>query len=82
MCRRRVKPLACERTTRRSVSRGRHRGEGGIVYAQTRKEVERLANGLAKAGIEVDRKVLADLAVHEPQAFGAIVEQAKGALAA
>ena len=38
-------------------------------------------NGLAKAGIEVDRKVLADLAVHEPEAFGAIVDQAKGALA-
>jgi large subunit ribosomal protein L20 len=30
----------------------------------------RLINGLAKAGIEVDRKVLADLAVHEPEAFG------------
>lgn len=38
-------------------------------------------NGLSLAGIEVDRKVLADLAVHEPAAFGAIVEQAKGALA-
>ena len=38
-------------------------------------------NGLAKAGIEVDRKVLADLAVHEPDAFSAIVDQAKGALA-
>src|SRR5210317_1046104 len=38
-------------------------------------------NGLAKAGIEVDRKVLADLAVHEPAAFGAIVDQAKAALA-
>ncbi len=38
-------------------------------------------NGLSKAGIEVDRKVLADLAVHEPEAFGAIVDQAKGALA-
>ncbi len=38
-------------------------------------------NGLSKAGVEVDRKVLADLAVHEPAAFGAIVEQAKGALA-
>lgn len=37
--------------------------------------------GLAKAGIEVDRKVLADLAVHEPEAFGGIVEQAKAALA-
>ena len=38
--------------------------------------------GLAKAGIEVDRKVLADLAVREPAAFGAIVDQAKAALAA
>ncbi|PIV75876.1 MAG: 50S ribosomal protein L20 [Rhodobacteraceae bacterium CG17_big_fil_post_rev_8_21_14_2_50_65_11] len=40
----------------------------------------RFINGLAKAGLEVDRKVLADLAVHEPDAFGAIVAQAKGAL--
>ena len=38
-------------------------------------------NALSKAGIEVDRKVLADLAVHEPAAFGAIVEKAKAALA-
>jgi large subunit ribosomal protein L20 len=38
-------------------------------------------NGLSKAGIEVDRKVLADLAVLEPEAFGAIVAQAKTALA-
>ncbi len=37
---------------------------------------------LEKAGIAVDRKVLADLAVHEPDAFGAIVTQAKAALAA
>lgn len=41
----------------------------------------RFINGLSKAGIEVDRKVLADLAVHEPEAFGAIVTQAKAALA-
>lgn len=41
----------------------------------------RFINGLATAGIEVDRKVLADLAVHEPEAFGAIVEKAKAALA-
>ncbi|MEE4117961.1 MAG: 50S ribosomal protein L20 [Paracoccaceae bacterium] len=41
----------------------------------------RFVNGLAKAGIEVDRKVLADLAVHEPEAFGGIVDQAKAALA-
>ena len=42
----------------------------------------RFINGLAKAGIEVDRKVLADLAVHEPEAFNAIAAQAKAALAA
>ena len=41
----------------------------------------RFINGLAKAGIEVDRKVLADLAVHEPDAFAGIVDQAKAALA-
>ncbi|QBY02161.1 50S ribosomal protein L20 [Rhodophyticola sp. CCM32] len=41
----------------------------------------RFINGLSLAGIEVDRKVLADLAVHEPEAFGAIVDQAKSALA-
>lgn len=42
----------------------------------------RFINGLSLAGIEVDRKVLADLAVHEPAAFAAIVEQSKGALPA
>lgn len=42
----------------------------------------RFINGLSLAGIEVDRKVLADLAVNEPDAFAAIVDQAKGALAA
>lgn len=42
----------------------------------------RFINGLSLAGIEVDRKVLADLAVHEPEAFGAIVRQAQSALAA
>ena len=41
----------------------------------------RFINGLSKAGIEVDRKVLADLAVNEPEAFGTIVEKAKAALA-
>ena len=42
----------------------------------------RFINGLTLAGIEVDRKVLADLAVNEPEAFAAIVDQAKGALPA
>ncbi len=40
----------------------------------------RLINGLTKAGVEVDRKVLADLAVHDAAAFGAIAQQAKSAL--
>ena len=40
----------------------------------------RFIDGLGKAGIEVDRKVLADLAVHEPGAFRTIVDQAKAAL--
>mgnify|MGYP001619423130 CR=1 FL=1 len=35
--------------------------------------------GLAKAGIEIDRKVLSDLAIREPEAFKALVEKAKAA---
>jgi len=38
-------------------------------------------NGCGKAGIELDRKVLADLAVSDPAAFAAIAERAKAALA-
>jgi len=38
-------------------------------------------NGLHKAGIEIDRKVLADLAVNEKTGFAALVEQSKAALA-
>lgn len=41
----------------------------------------RFINGLGQAGIEVDRKVLADLAVNEPEAFNAIVDRARAALA-
>ena len=40
----------------------------------------RLINGLHKAEIEVDRKVLADIAVHDPEGFGAIAEAAKAGL--
>jgi large subunit ribosomal protein L20 len=47
----------------------------GISYSQ-------LVNGLNKAGIEMDRKVLADLAVRDADAFGQITAQAKAALAA
>jgi large subunit ribosomal protein L20 len=49
--------------------------ELGISYS-------RLIDGLKKASIEVDRKVLADLAMHEKEAFAALVERAKAALGA
>jgi large subunit ribosomal protein L20 len=41
----------------------------------------RFINGLSKASIEVDRKVLAELAVFDKAAFGALAEQAKASLA-
>src|SRR6266702_4102602 len=47
----------------------------GLSYNQ-------FVHGCSKAGIELDRKVLADLAVSDPVAFGAIAEQAKAALEA
>ena len=47
--------------------------EHGMTYSQ-------FMNGILKAGIEVDRKVMADLAVREPAAFKALVEQAQAAL--
>lgn len=47
--------------------------EHGLTYG-------RFINGLDLAGIEVDRKVLADLAVREPEAFKALVDQASAAL--
>ncbi|MCB0156042.1 MAG: 50S ribosomal protein L20 [Anaerolineae bacterium] len=37
-------------------------------------------NGLKKAGVEVDRKMLADIAMHDPSSFGKLVETAKAAL--
>ncbi len=46
----------------------------GLTYS-------RFIHGLGQAGIEVDRKVLADLAVHEPEVFGQIVGKAKAAIA-
>jgi large subunit ribosomal protein L20 len=47
----------------------------GLSYSQ-------LVHGLQRAGVEVDRKILADLAVHDPTAFGQLVQTAKDALAA
>jgi len=47
--------------------------EQGLTYG-------RFINGLNRAGVEVDRKVLADLAVREPDAFNSLVEKAQAAL--
>jgi large subunit ribosomal protein L20 len=47
--------------------------ELGLTYG-------RFIDGLSKSGIEVDRKVLADLAVKEPEAFKALANKAKAAL--
>ncbi len=47
--------------------------ELGLTYS-------RFIDGLNKAGVTLDRKVLADMAVHEPEAFKVVVEQAKAAL--
>ena len=41
----------------------------------------RFINGLKKASVEIDRKILADIAVHDKPAFSALVDAAKGALA-
>ena len=49
--------------------------EHGLTYS-------RFIDGLIKAGVGVDRKVLADLAMHEPAAFNAVVDKAKAALPA
>jgi large subunit ribosomal protein L20 len=48
--------------------------ECGLSYS-------RLIDGLKKASIELDRKILADMAVHDKVAFAAVAEQAKAALA-
>ena len=39
-----------------------------------------LMNGLKKAGVQLDRKVLSDMAINDPEAFTAVVEVAKKAL--
>ncbi|MGD1876465.1 MAG: 50S ribosomal protein L20 [Kiloniellaceae bacterium] len=48
--------------------------EHGLTYSQ-------FMNGIKRAGIELDRKVLSDLAIREPDAFKSLVEQAKAAQA-
>jgi large subunit ribosomal protein L20 len=46
--------------------------EHGLTYS-------RFIDGLAKAGIEIDRKVLSELAINQPEAFKAVVDKAKAA---
>ncbi len=46
----------------------------GMTYSQ-------FINGLGKAGVEIDRKILSDLAIREPDVFKALVDQAQSALA-
>ena len=48
--------------------------EHGLTYSQ-------FIHGIKLAGIEIDRKVLSDLAIREPEAFAAIIGQAQAALA-
>jgi len=47
--------------------------EHGLTYSK-------FMDGLNKAGVDVNRKILADLAVHEPQAFKSLVDQASKAI--
>lgn len=47
--------------------------QNGLSYS-------RFINGLKKASIEIDRKILADIAVHDQKGFASLVEKAKGAL--
>ena len=47
--------------------------QNGLSYS-------RFINGLKKSSIEIDRKILADIAVHDQNGFAALVEKAKGAL--
>ena len=63
-------PFAVDRPHQRGC-----RACNGLSYS-------RFMNGLLKAGITLDRKVLADIAVHDAAGFAALAEKAKGALAA
>ncbi|RWU12047.1 50S ribosomal protein L20 [Pseudidiomarina gelatinasegens] len=47
--------------------------QNGLSYS-------RFINGLKKASVEIDRKILADIAVHDQNGFAALVEKAKGSL--
>lgn len=69
---RRVKKRSFRRLWIQRINAGAR--QYGVTYSQ-------FMNGLLKAGIEVDRKVLSDLAITEPESFKSLVEQAQAALA-
>ena len=53
-----------------------------VIKTKTILILKNFMNGLKKSEIEIDRRVLADLALHEPEAFTALANKAKEALAA
>ena len=65
-----------------------YRGQRSRLYRKAKEQLlhsftyNRFIQGLHLAGIELDRRALAELAVSDPEAFKAIVEQAKAALPA
>lgn len=79
------KSLQYQYRDRRTVKRNFRRLWIQRINAGVRANSETLTyatfiNGLSKSGVEVDRKVLADLAVHEPVSFNKIVQKAEAAL--
>ena len=62
--------MPADELSARRAALGRQIHENGITY-------NRFINGLKNAGVEVDRKIMAELAVSDPQAFTALVEIAK-----
>ena len=82
---------AAMETLARQVAQLAHQGNeilvvhgGGKIFTATLKRMgieSKFINGLKKAGIELDRKILADLAVKDPAGFTALCKQAQAAAA-
>ena len=73
------------RVKRGTTRRSRHKkilkmAKGYAACRQNDMNYSRFMNGLRMAGIELDRKILADIAVNDPQTFTQLVDQAKSAL--
>ena len=52
----------------------------GAACKQAEISYSRFMSGLKKAGVDLNRKILADMAMNDPAAFGALIQQAKSAL--